>query len=67
MDAHRMDPETVERLLAGSVPDGHGGLEMLRRLLAAARAAPRPQELVGEAAAVRAFRMTYAGGVTRPR
>ncbi|SBT39098.1 hypothetical protein [Micromonospora narathiwatensis] len=61
MDTHRMDQETVERLLVGSVPDGRDGLGMLVRLLAAVRAAPRPYELLGEAAAVRAFRMTYAG------
>ncbi|MFJ8580564.1 hypothetical protein [Micromonospora sp. NPDC093277] len=67
MDTHRMDQETVERLLDGSVPHGHDGLRMLVRLLAAVRAAPRPHELAGEAAAVRAFRMTYAvGGPVHP-
>ena len=61
MDTHRMDQETVELLLVGSVPDGRDGLGMLVKLLAAVRAAPRPHELLGETAAVRAFRMTFAG------
>ncbi|MEU2614793.1 hypothetical protein ABZ570_24885 [Micromonospora sp. NPDC007271] len=59
-----MDEETVERLLAGSVPVARSGPELLVRLLAAVRAAPRPHELVGEAAAVRAFRMVRADPVS---
>ncbi|SCF28861.1 hypothetical protein GA0074695_5192 [Micromonospora viridifaciens] len=63
MDTHRMGEETVERLLAGTVPVPRGGPEVLVRLLAAVRAAPRPHELVGEAAAVRAFRAARTGPV----
>ncbi|MFU8849797.1 hypothetical protein ACNAW0_02225 [Micromonospora sp. SL1-18] len=61
MDAHRMDEETVERLLAGSIADACGGPKVLVRLFDALRAAPRPHELVGEAAAAQAFRMAHAG------
>ncbi|MGC1215329.1 MAG: hypothetical protein WA890_29210 [Micromonospora sp.] len=61
MNAHRMDQETVERLLVGPVVDPQHGPEALVRLLTAVRAAPRPHELTGEAAALRAFRMARAG------
>ncbi|WFE60952.1 hypothetical protein [Micromonospora sp. WMMD712] len=69
MNAHRMDQETVERLLAGSVGDPIGGSvggprrdqEPLVRLLAAVRAAPSPDELRGEGAALHAFRLARAG------
>lgn len=61
MNAHRMDQETVERLLVGPVADPPNGPEALVRLLTAVRAAPRPHELTGEAAALRAFRMAQAG------
>ncbi|PWU53454.1 hypothetical protein DLJ46_01135 [Micromonospora globispora] len=56
-----MDQETVERLLVGPVADPPNGSEALLRLLTAVRAAPRPHELTGEAAALRAFRMAQAG------
>ena len=56
-----MDQEAVERLLAGSVADAFDGSEALVQLLTAVRAAPRPHELTGEAAAVRAFQMAQAG------
>ncbi|WP_319458412.1 hypothetical protein [Micromonospora sp. RTP1Z1] len=65
MNAHRMDQETVERLLVGPVadaPDGRGP-EALVRLLTAVRAAPRPHELTGELAAMAAFRTARAGSV----
>ncbi|MER7271440.1 hypothetical protein ABT344_24455 [Micromonospora carbonacea] len=73
MNAHRMDQETVERLLAGSAGDPVAGpvggsvggprrdQEPLVRLLAAVRAAPRPDELRGEGAALHAFRLARAG------
>ncbi|WP_353898783.1 hypothetical protein ABUL04_19585 [Micromonospora harpali] len=72
MNAHRMDQETVERLLtssvggpvaspvAGSVGSPRGGPEPLVRLLAAVRAAPRPDELRGEGAALHAYRLARA-------
>ncbi|MEU8191879.1 hypothetical protein AB0C00_32080, partial [Micromonospora carbonacea] len=72
MNAHRMDQETVERLLAGSAGDPVAGpvggsvggprrdQEPLVRLLAAVRAAPRPDELRGEGAALHAFRLARA-------
>ncbi|WP_346535263.1 hypothetical protein [Micromonospora sp. DPT] len=61
MNAHRMDQETVERLLVGPVVDAHDGPEPLVRLLTAVRAAPHPGELRGESAAVHAFRSARAG------
>ncbi|MEU8050287.1 hypothetical protein [Micromonospora haikouensis] len=69
MSAHRMDQETVERLLASSVGgpvassvgSPRGGPEPLVRLLAAVRAAPRPDELRGEGAALHAYRLARAG------
>ncbi len=69
MNAHRMDQETVERLLVGAVADAQDGPEALVRLFAAVRAAPHPHELSGEGAAVQAFRMARAGSVpvSRPR
>ncbi|SCF28663.1 hypothetical protein [Micromonospora mirobrigensis] len=73
MNAHRMDQETVERLLVGPVVDPVDGPPALVQLLAAVRAAPRPAELGGEAEALRAYRMVQAGStvplraVTAPR
>ncbi|MGW5672265.1 hypothetical protein ACWEVO_30740, partial [Micromonospora sp. NPDC003776] len=64
MNAHRMDQETVERLLVGPVADAQGGPEVLVRLLAAVRAAPHPHELTGEGAALQAFRLARAGSAT---
>ncbi|MCW3839049.1 hypothetical protein ONA70_02930 [Micromonospora yasonensis] len=61
MNAHRMDQETVERLLVGPVAHAPDGPEVLVQLLAAVRAAPRPHELSGEAAALQAFRLARAG------
>ncbi|MEH1058733.1 hypothetical protein V6U89_26420 [Micromonospora sp. CPCC 206171] len=61
MNAHRMDQETVERLLVGPVVDPHDGPEPLVRLLTAVRAEPRPGELRGESAAMHAFRSARAG------
>ncbi|MBM0260351.1 hypothetical protein [Micromonospora sp. 4G55] len=61
MNAHRMDQETVERLLVGPVVDPHDGPEPLVRLLTAVRAAPYPGELRGETAAMHAFRSARAG------
>ncbi|MEV4478369.1 hypothetical protein [Micromonospora coxensis] len=61
MNAHRMDQETVERLLVGPVVDPQDGPESLVRLLAAVRAAPHPAELRGEAAAMQAFQRARAG------
>lgn len=63
MNAHRMDQETVERLLVGPVADPPDGPEALVRLLTAVRAAPRPHELTGERAAMEAFRTARAGSV----
>ncbi|MEH0827672.1 MULTISPECIES: hypothetical protein [unclassified Micromonospora] len=60
MNAHRMDQETVERLLVGPVVDPHDGPEPLVRLLTAVRAAPHPTELRGESAAMQAFRTARA-------
>ncbi|MDH6461726.1 hypothetical protein M2302_001901 [Micromonospora sp. A200] len=61
MNAHRMDQETVERLLVGPVVDAHDGPEPLVRLLTAVRAAPHPGELRGENAAIHAFRSARTG------
>ncbi|MEH0844993.1 hypothetical protein V6U81_21655 [Micromonospora sp. CPCC 205711] len=61
MKAHRMDQETVERLLVGPVVDPRDGREPLAALLTAVRAAPRPAELRGEHAAMQAFRLARAG------
>ncbi|MEU4368073.1 hypothetical protein [Micromonospora chersina] len=61
MNGHRMDQETVERLLVGPGADAQDGPEALVRFLAAVRAAPRPHELSGEGAALQAFRMAQAG------
>ncbi|MFG3579913.1 hypothetical protein [Micromonospora chersina] len=61
MNGHRMDQETVERLLVGPAADAQDGPEALVRFLAAVRAAPRPHELSGEGAALQAFRMAQAG------
>lgn len=61
MNAHRMDQETVERLLGGPVVDPQDGPEALVRLLTAVRVAPRPAELSGEDAAMRAYRLARAG------
>ncbi|WP_446219563.1 hypothetical protein [Micromonospora sp. IBHARD004] len=66
MNAHRMDQETVERLLAGPVAYPQDGPEALVRLLTAVRAAPRPHELTGERAAMEAFRAARAGAVPAP-
>ncbi|MEU0154497.1 hypothetical protein [Micromonospora fulviviridis] len=71
MNGHRMDQETVERLLVGPAADPQDGPEALVRFLAAVRAAPRPHELSGEGAALQAFRMARAGAavpvtVSRP-
>ncbi|MCI4065179.1 hypothetical protein MRQ36_22465 [Micromonospora sp. R77] len=66
MNAHRMDSETVERLLVGRDADPQHGPEALVRLLTAVRAAPRPTELVGERAALHAFRMARSGSPTVP-
>ncbi|MGK5444912.1 hypothetical protein ACSNN7_24225 [Micromonospora sp. URMC 105] len=65
MNAHRMDQETVERLLGSPVVDPHDGPEPLVRLLTAVRAAPHPTELRGESAAMQAFR-TARAGAARP-
>ncbi|MET8910675.1 hypothetical protein [Micromonospora sp. NPDC004551] len=61
MNGHRMDQETVERLLVGPVTDELDGPQALVRFLAAVRADPHPQELSGEGAAVQAFRRARAG------
>ncbi|SBT37468.1 hypothetical protein [Micromonospora auratinigra] len=66
MRAHQMDQETAERLLGGPVADAQDGPEVLVRLLAAVRAAPRPHELNGEAAALQAFRLAHADPVPVP-
>ncbi|MGS2617210.1 hypothetical protein ACVCAH_22190 [Micromonospora sp. LZ34] len=71
MNAHRMDQETVERLLDGPVVDPQGGPQPLVLLLTAVRAAPRAGELSGEGAAVHAYRRALAGAPvdlpSRPR
>lgn len=61
MNAHRMDSETVERLLDGTAVDLQDGRHPLVPLLSAVRAAPDPGELAGEAAAVRAYQMALLG------
>ncbi|MEU5727081.1 hypothetical protein [Micromonospora sp. NPDC047738] len=61
MTTHRMDQETVERLLVGPGADAQDVPEVLLRLLAAVRVAARPHELGGEAAALQAFRTARAG------
>ncbi|MFC4145078.1 hypothetical protein ACFO0M_02310 [Micromonospora mangrovi] len=66
MNAHRMDSETVERLLVGPVADPQDGPEALVRILTAVRAAPHPSELTGEGAALRAYRMARAGSLPVP-
>lgn len=52
----RMDPDTAERLLSGANVDPRDAPEALVRLLTATCAAPHPAELVGEQAAMAAFR-----------
>ncbi|SCL23615.1 hypothetical protein GA0070624_2769 [Micromonospora rhizosphaerae] len=64
MNAHRMDQETVERLLVGPVAYPQDGPEALVQLLTAVRAAPRPHELTGEGAALQAFRLARAGALS---
>ncbi|KAB1143220.1 hypothetical protein F6X68_20830, partial [Micromonospora sp. AMSO12t] len=61
MNAHRMDQETVERLLDGPVLDPQDGPQSLTSLLTAVRATPHADELAGEEAAVRAYRLARAG------
>ncbi|MEU4773305.1 hypothetical protein, partial [Micromonospora sp. NPDC023644] len=61
MKAHRMDQETVERLLGGPVRDPQDGPRSVASLLTAVRAAPHASELAGEEAAVRAYRLARAG------
>lgn len=61
MKAHRMDQETVERLLGGPVVDPRDAPQPVASLLTAVRAAPRAAELAGEDAAVRAYRLARAG------
>ncbi|WP_262283609.1 hypothetical protein [Micromonospora sp. MA102] len=71
MNEHRMDQETAERLLVGTLTEAQDGPQVLVGFLAAVRAAPRPHELTGEGAALQAFRVARAGGavpvaVSRP-
>jgi hypothetical protein len=71
MNGHRVDPETAERLLGGTLAEAQDGPRVLVGLLAAVRAAPRPYELTGEGAALQAFRVARAGdpvpgAVSRP-
>ncbi|MEH1102897.1 hypothetical protein, partial [Micromonospora sp. CPCC 205561] len=61
MTAHRMDHRTVERLLGGLVVEPRDGSHPVAAVLTAARAAPRAEELTGEDAAVRAYRLARAG------
>ncbi|MBQ0901467.1 hypothetical protein [Micromonospora sp. U21] len=60
MNADRMDQETAERLLGGTVEPSAGPRPVVL-LLTAARAAPRPAELAGEDVAVLAFRRERHG------
>ncbi|MER7457856.1 hypothetical protein [Micromonospora sp. NPDC126480] len=60
MNAHRLDSETVERLLDDAM-DRRNGPHPLAVLLSAVRAAPGSGELAGEAAAVRAYRLARQG------
>ncbi|MET8352336.1 MULTISPECIES: hypothetical protein [unclassified Micromonospora] len=60
MNADRMNQETAERLLGGSVEPSAGPRPVVL-LLTAARAAPRPAELAGEDVAVLAFRRERHG------
>ncbi|SCE71353.1 hypothetical protein GA0070607_0669 [Micromonospora coriariae] len=64
MNADRMDQETAERLLGGSVEPSAGPRPVVL-LLTAARAAPRPAELAGEDVAVLAFRRERHGRLGR--
>ncbi len=61
MNAHRLDSETVERLLDGAAAGPRDGPYLLASLLSAIRADPGTDELTGEAAAVRAYRMARHG------
>ncbi|RLP95557.1 hypothetical protein [Micromonospora sp. CV4] len=60
MNADRMDQETAERLLGGTIEPSTGSRPVVL-LLTAARAAPRPAELAGEDVAVLAFRRERHG------
>ncbi|RLK22528.1 hypothetical protein DER29_0362 [Micromonospora sp. M71_S20] len=66
MKAHRMDQETVERLLDGPVLDPQDGPQPVTSLLTAVRAPGRAGELAGEEAAVRAYRLARAGSPLGP-
>jgi hypothetical protein len=63
-DPLALDEETLERLLAGELPPAQAppGYEKVAALLAAATAAPTPEELAGQPAALAELR-----AVTRPR
>ncbi|MEV4541966.1 hypothetical protein [Micromonospora echinaurantiaca] len=61
MNAHRMDQETVERLLDGPVVDPQDAHRPLVLLLTAVRATARDGELAGEGSAVHAYRRALAG------
>ncbi|MEO3776449.1 hypothetical protein ABGB16_06265 [Micromonospora sp. B11E3] len=60
MSSQRMDQETLERLLGGRAAGSRDGADPLVRLLAALRAAARPEELRGERAALDAYRVARA-------
>ncbi|MFI6819884.1 hypothetical protein ACIBJE_02885 [Micromonospora sp. NPDC050187] len=63
---HRIDRETVERLLDGTAVDRRQVPDDLVRLLDAVRAAPLPEELRGEHRAVRAFHTARRTPARRP-
>ncbi|MFF4878565.1 hypothetical protein [Micromonospora sp. NPDC000668] len=60
MNADRIDQETAERLLGGSIVGPSGGPQSVVLLMTAVRATPRPSELAGEDVAVQAFRRALA-------
>ncbi|MEV5695678.1 hypothetical protein, partial [Micromonospora globbae] len=61
MKTDRMDRRTAEWLLDGPTDAGPADAGPLVLLLGALRAAPRPGEFAGEAAAVAAYRRALAG------
>lgn len=64
---HRIDPDVAEALLRGGPPDARAGYDHLDRLLTAASAPTRLDELAREAGTLAAFRAADPGARLRRR